>query len=52
MHAQYRDLDSRYRRVLNDLQIAKKKEKVNNDKVSKMIDEVTKLKTDSAQNES
>jgi archaellum component FlaC len=52
MHAQYRDLDSRYRRVLNDLTIQQKHSKINTEKLKEANDEITELKTVRAQNES
>jgi predicted nucleic acid-binding Zn-ribbon protein len=52
MHAQYRDLDSRYRRVLNENTIHSKKEKMLNDKMNKLTNECTELKTQAAQAES
>ena len=52
MHAQYRDLDSRYRRVLNDLTIQQKHTKINTQKLKEAGDEITELKTLKAQNES
>ena len=52
MHAQYRDLDSRYRRVLNDLTIQQRQNKINMEKLQKCNEEITDLKTTKAQNES
>jgi hypothetical protein len=52
MHAQYRDLDSRYRRVLNDLTIQQKHTKINTGKLKDCNDEITELKTIKAHNES
>lgn len=48
MHAQYRDLDSRYRRVLNDLTIQQKHNKINIEKLRDANDEITELKTNKA----
>ena len=52
MHTQYRDLDSRYRRVLSDLTIQQKHTKINTQKLKEASDEITELKTLKAQNES
>jgi hypothetical protein len=52
MHAQYRDLDSRYRRVLNNLTIAEKQQKINLAKLTDTNKQITELKTLKAQNES
>lgn len=48
MHAQYRDLDSRYRRVLNENTVHSKKEKMLNDKMTKLNNECMDLKTNMA----
>lgn len=52
MHAQYRDLDSRYRRVLNNLTIAEKQQKINLAKLTDTNTQITELKTLKAMNES
>ena len=45
MHSAHRDLETRYKRVLNDLGAAQKNIKLLNETLQKRTDEITDLKT-------
>ena len=51
MHSAHRDLETRYKRVLNDLGAAQKNIKLLNETMQKRTDEITELKTRQAENE-
>jgi len=52
MHSAHRDLESKYKRVLNDLSNAQKNVKILNDQMATKNTEITNLKTIKAENES
>lgn len=52
MHSAHRDLETRYKRVLSDLNNAQKNIKMLNERLQQRTDEITKLKTTQAENES
>lgn len=45
MHSAHRELESKYKRVLNDLHTEKKNNKLLEDKLTSRQDEITSLKT-------
>lgn len=51
MHSAHRDLETRYKRVLQDLNIAQKNIKMLNERLQQRTDEITSLKTTQAENE-
>lgn len=51
MHSAHRDLETRYKRVLQDLNNAQKNIKMLNEKLTNRTDEITQLKTAQAENE-
>ena len=52
MHSAHRDLESKYKRVLNDLSNSQKNVKILNEQLSDKTSEITTLKTVKAENES
>ena len=52
MHSAHRDLETRYKRVLQDLTLTQKNTKVLNEKLMANNDEILALKTTDAENES
>ena len=48
MHSAHRDLETRYNRILTDLQASNKQIKMLNERLQKRTDEVTTLKTTQA----
>jgi predicted nuclease with TOPRIM domain len=52
MHSAHRELESKYKRVLNDLHTEKKNSKLLEDKLTARQDEIASLKTQQAENES
>jgi hypothetical protein len=52
MHSAHRELESKYKRVLNDLHTEKKNSKLLEDKLQARQDEISSLKTQQAENES
>ena len=52
MHSTHRDLETRYKRVLQDLTLTQKNTKVLNEKLMANNDEILALKTTDAENES
>lgn len=52
MHSAHRDLESKYKRVLNDLSNSQKNVKILNENLTEKTTEITKLKTIKAENES
>ena len=52
MHSAHRELESKYKRVLNDLHTEKKNNKLLEDKLNSRQDEISSLKTQQAENES
>lgn len=51
MHSAHRDLETRYKRVLQDLNNSSKQIKIQNEKLQNRTDEITGLKTNQAENE-
>ena len=51
MHSAHRDLETRYKRVLQDLNNAQKNIKMLNERLQHRTDEITELKTQQAENE-
>ena len=51
MHSAHRDLETRYKRVLNDLNNSNKQIKMLNERLQQRTDEITSLKTTQAENE-
>lgn len=51
MHSAHRDLETRYKRVLQDLNNAQKNIKMLNERLQQRTDEITSLKTTQAENE-
>ena len=45
MHSAHRDLETRYKRVLNDLNNSNKQIKMLNERLQQRTDEITSLKT-------
>ena len=51
MHSAHRDLESKFKRVMNDLSNSNKTQKMLNEKLQLKTDEVTELKTIRAEHE-
>ena len=51
MHSAHRDLETRYKRVLQDLNNAQKNIKMLNERLQQRTEEITTLKTTQAENE-
>ena len=51
MHSAHRDLESKFRRLHDEMNAANKTNKMLNEQLQKKTDEVTDLKTQAAENE-